>query len=182
MKREAQRAVTGEPHPRLEGGEKVTGRAEYSSDVRLPGQLYARVLRSPLPHARISRIDMTRAQSLPGVHAVLSIANAPEIDWYENTRLFDRTLRFNGDEVAAVAAESEELAEEALLAIDVEYEPLPFAVTIDAGMRGEPVVEARGDAARGLREADVVIDALYTTQCALRNQTIAPASSPRFSG
>ena len=169
MKREAQRAVTGEPHPRLEGGEKVTGRAEYSSDVRLPGQLYARVLRIPLPHARISRIDMTRAQSLPGVHAVLSIANAPEIDWYENTRLFDRTLRFNGDEVAAVAAESEELAEEALLAIDVEYEPLPFAVTIDAGMRGEPVVEARGDAARGLREADVVIDALYTTQCALHN-------------
>ena len=75
-------AVVGQPHPRLEGAEKVTGRARYSSDVRLPRQLYARVLRSPYPHARIKRIDTSRAEALPGVHAVLSSANAPEIEWY----------------------------------------------------------------------------------------------------
>ena len=169
MKRDPHAAVTGAPCPRLEGGEKVTGRAQYACDVRLPGQLYARVLRSPVPHARISRIDASRAAALPGVHAVLSVANAPEIEWYEGTRLFDRHVRFHGDEVAAVAAESEELAEDALRAIDVDFEPLPFAIGMDEGSRGEPVVETRGDAARGLREAEVVIDQTYTTQCALHN-------------
>lgn len=131
MKRDPHAAVTGAPCPRLEGGEKVTGRAQYACDVRLPGQLYARVLRSPVPHARISRIDASRAAALPGVHAVLSVANAPEIEWYEGTRLFDRHVRFHGDEVAAVAAESEELAEDALRAIDVDFEPLPFAIGMD---------------------------------------------------
>jgi xanthine dehydrogenase YagR molybdenum-binding subunit len=169
MKPDPHAAVTGAPCPRLEGGEKVTGRAQYACDVRLPGQLYARVLRSPVPHARISRIDTSRAAALPGVHAVLSVVNAPEIEWYEGTRLFDRHVRFHGDEVAAVAAESEELAEDALRAIDVDFEPLPFAIGMEEGSRGEPVVETRGDAARGLREAEVVIDQTYTTQCALHN-------------
>ncbi|HJQ61237.1 MAG TPA: xanthine dehydrogenase family protein molybdopterin-binding subunit [Burkholderiales bacterium] len=169
MKRDPHAAVTGAPRPRLEGGEKVTGRAQYACDVRLPGQLYARVLRSPVPHARISRIDASRAAALRGVHAVLSVANAPEIEWYEGTRLFDRHVRFHGDEVAAVAAESEELAEDALRAIDVDFEPLPYAIGMDEGSRGQPVAETRGDAARGLREAEVVIDQTYTTQCALHN-------------
>ena len=61
------------PHPRVEGAEKVTGRARYAYDVRLPGQLYARVLRSPHPHARIRRIDTAQAEALPGVRAVLSV-------------------------------------------------------------------------------------------------------------
>src|SRR5688572_12567768 len=91
--------VVGQPHPRVEGAEKVTGRARYTYDIRLPGQLYARVLRSPLPHARITRIDTTRAEALPGVHAVLSFANAPDIAWYQESRLFDQTVRFVGDEV-----------------------------------------------------------------------------------
>jgi xanthine dehydrogenase YagR molybdenum-binding subunit len=169
MKRDAHAAATGAPHPRLEGGEKVTGRAQYSSDIRLPGQLYARVLRSPLPHARVSRIDTGRAAALPGVHAVLSSANVPEMSWYEGSLIFDRTLRFNGDEVAAVAAESEEIAEDALRLIDVEFEPLAFAVDLGHGARGEPVTERRGDVARGLHEADVVIDETYTTQTALHN-------------
>jgi CO/xanthine dehydrogenase Mo-binding subunit len=142
MKRDAYAAATGAPHPRLEGGEKVTGRAQHSSDVRLPGQLYARVLSS---------------------------ATAPEIAWYEGSLVFDSTLRFNGDEVAAVAAESEEIAEDALRLIDVEFEPLPFAVDLDHGARGEPMSERRGDVARGLREAEVVIEETYTTQTALHN-------------
>lgn len=154
---------------RIEGPEKVTGRARYACDVRLPGQLHARVLRSPLPHARITRIDTARAERLPGVHAVLSSANAPGIAWYEESRLFDRTLRFVGDEVAAVAAESEEAAEDALRLVDVEYEALPFSVGLDDGARGEPQLERRGELERGLREADVVIDATYTTQTALHN-------------
>src|SRR5919108_4575837 len=73
--------VAGRPHPRVEGREKVTGRARYAYDVHLPGLLYARVLRSPLPHARIRRIDTARAAALPGVRAVLSVENAPQIPW-----------------------------------------------------------------------------------------------------
>lgn len=154
---------------RIEGPEKVTGRAHYACDVRLPGQLYARVLRSPLPHARITRIDAARAERLAGVHAVLSSANAPDISWYEESRLFDRTLRFIGDELAAVAAESEEIAEDALRLIEVDYEALPCAVGLEDGVRGKPQLQRRGDIDNGLREAEVVVDAVYTTQTALHN-------------
>jgi CO/xanthine dehydrogenase Mo-binding subunit len=154
---------------RIEGPDKVSGRARYACDVRLPGQLYARVLRSPLPHARLSRIDTGPAERLPGVHAVLSSADAPDISWYDESRLFDRTLRFIGDEVAAVAAETEEIADDALRLIAVEYEPLPFTTGLDDGHRGEAQVKTRGDAGRGLREADVVIDQTYSTQSALHN-------------
>lgn len=154
---------------RVEGPEKVSGRARYAADVRLPGQLFARVLRSPLPHARLTRIDTARAERLAGVRAVLSSADAPGISWYDESRLFDRTLRFIGDEVAAVAAESDEIAEDALRLIELEYEALPFAVGLQDGERGEPRVERRGDVERGFREADAVIDATYSTQAALHN-------------
>src|SRR4051812_8603307 len=91
--------IVGRSPSRLEGREKVTGRAEYSYDVRLPGQLQARVLRSPHPHARVRRVDTSKAAALPGVRAVLSFENAPEIPWYRDSFLFDRTVKFVGDEV-----------------------------------------------------------------------------------
>ena len=154
---------------RVEGPDKVSGRARYAADVRLEGLLYARVLRSPLPYARIARIETAAAEKLPGVHAVLSSANAPDIEWYEESRLFDRTLRFAGDEVAAVAADSDEIAEDALRLIEVRYEALPFTTGLDDGARGKPTSAERGDLNRGLREADVVIDQTYSTQTALHN-------------
>jgi xanthine dehydrogenase YagR molybdenum-binding subunit len=174
--------VVGRRHPRVEGIEKVTGRALYTYDVRLPGQLYARVLRSPLPHARIERIDTARAEALPGVHAVLSFVNAPEIEWYQETKLFDQTVRFVGDEVAVVAAESEEIADDALRLIEVSYQPLPFVVDTAAALQpgapqlyesgnvaGEPQKYQRGDPEAGFRAAEVVIDQSYTTQSAIHN-------------
>jgi CO/xanthine dehydrogenase Mo-binding subunit len=179
---DASLAVVGRPLPRLEGVEKVTGRARYAYDMHLPGQLWARVLRSPIPHARIRRVDTSRAESLPGVRAVLSSANAPEITWYKDSYLFDRTVRFIGDEVAAVAADTEEIAEDALRLIEVDYEPLPFAVDLAAALRpdapklreagnvaGEPKVYRRGDPEAGFRDADVVVDEVYTTHTALHN-------------
>lgn len=99
--------------------EKVSGRARYAYDIRLPGLLYARVLRSPLPHARIRRIDTSRAAALPGVRAVLTSASAPDITWYQDSLLFDSTVRYIGDEVAAVTADAEEIAEDALRLIDI---------------------------------------------------------------
>ena len=175
-------AVVGKGHPRLEGNEKVTGRARYSYDVRLPGQLYAKVLRSPHPHARIDRIDTAAAEQLPGVYAVLSSANVPDIAWYDESALFDTTLRMIGDEVAAVAAESEEIAEDALRLIEVTYTLLPFVTDLEAALRPgapkvwaggniteEPKIYDRGDAEAGLSEAEVVIDEVYTTAVALHN-------------
>jgi CO/xanthine dehydrogenase Mo-binding subunit len=192
---DADLTVVGRAYPRLEGREKVTGTARYSSDVRLPGQLYARVLRSPLPHARIRRLDTSRAARAPGVHAVLSKENAPRIAWYEEGVLFETTLRMVGDEVAAVAAEREDQADDALALIDVEYEPLPFATSIDAALRrgasaihdggnvaGDPVRYERGNPEAGLREADVVIDATYETRAALHNALEAHGCTASWEG
>jgi xanthine dehydrogenase YagR molybdenum-binding subunit len=174
--------IVGQPFPRVEGRAKVTGHARYSYDVRLPGQLYARVLRSPFPHARITRIDTSKAEQLPGVGAVLSSASEPEIAWYEDSFLFDPTVRFFGDEVAAVAAISEEIADDALRLISVEYEQLPFATDLETALRddapqlrprgnlaGEPKIYDRGNVAAGFEAAEVIIDQIYTTHAALHN-------------
>ena len=178
--------VVGKPHTRLEGADKVTGRAQYSYDMQLPGQLYARVLRSPYPHARVASIDTSKAEALPGVHAILTLANTPEMEWYEEkVKLFESTVRFVGDEVAAVAAESEEIAEDALRLIQVTYSPLPFVTDMEKALQsdaplihphnergnraGEPKTYERGDVEAGLREADVVIDQHYRTETALHN-------------
>jgi xanthine dehydrogenase YagR molybdenum-binding subunit len=142
----ARLSVVGQPHPRVEGHEKVSGRARYAYDVRLPGQLYARVLRCPHPHARLRRVDSARAEALPGVRAVLHAFNLPEIEWYEDARLFERELRFVGDEVAVVAADSEEIADDALRLIEVEYEPLPFVTDLAAAQRPDaPKVRPDGN-------------------------------------
>jgi xanthine dehydrogenase YagR molybdenum-binding subunit len=179
---EAQLAVVGTSPSRLEGREKVTGTAVYAYDVRLPRQCYAAVLRSPHPHARVLRIDTSAAETLPGVHAVLSSADDLDIAWYGNSSVFDSTVRFAGDEVAAVAAESEEIAADALRLIEVEYEPLPFVTDLEAAMADgapkvwpegnipeEPTVYDRGDADAGLAGADVTVDLTYHTASALHN-------------
>ena len=119
----------GQPAPRIEGPAKVTGATQYTADVALPGTLWGRALRSPLPHARIVRIETSRAQQVPGVHVVLTGADVRGIRY--GRRLFDvpvlaeDRVRFAGERVAAVAAQDRDAAEEALALIDVEYEELP---------------------------------------------------------
>jgi CO/xanthine dehydrogenase Mo-binding subunit len=174
--------IVGHEYSRLEGLEKVTGKAQYAYDVRLPGQLYAKVLRSPHAHARITRIDASRAAKLPGVHAVITSEDAPEIGFYERTMLFDRTVRYQGDEVAAVAAETEDMANDALRLIEVDYETLPFVTDLQAALQpdapkvrdegnlaGEPKVYDRGNVAAGFEEADETYEQIFTTQVALHN-------------
>src|SRR5215470_7178032 len=122
-------ASIGQPARHIEGPAKVTGRALYAADVRLPGMLWGKCLRSPFPHARILSVDASQARQLPGVHTILTGTDLPE------TRLGrflldipvlarDR-VRFIGEKVVAVAAESPDIVEEALTLIDVEYEELP---------------------------------------------------------
>ncbi|MHC4942518.1 MAG: xanthine dehydrogenase family protein molybdopterin-binding subunit [Planctomycetota bacterium] len=176
--------VVGKPLPRIDGYDKVSGSAVYTSDVILPNMAHARTLRSPHAHARIKRIDTAEAEKIPGVLAILSSANAPDIGWYGNTsNLFDKHLRYEGDEVACVAAETEKIAEEALSRIKVKYEILPHVV--DAGkamqddapklhensnvVRGQPAEYSRGDVDAGFAEADAIVEDTYTTQVALHN-------------
>ena len=119
----------GRSVPRLDAEEKVTGVARYTADIDLPQTLWGAALRSPLPHARIVNIDVSRALAAPGVHAVLTGDDVRGIRYgrrlYDVPILAEDKVRFIGERVAAVAAVDRDAAEEALLLIDVEYEELP---------------------------------------------------------
>lgn len=140
----AYRAV-GKPLPRLEGAEKVTGKTLYAADVAVAGALWAKILRSPHPHARIVRVDTSKARSLAGVGAVISGQDLPPV--LVGLRMKDMPVlardrvRYVGEPVAAVAAEDAETAERALELIDVEYEELPYVTdAVEALKPGAPVL------------------------------------------
>ena len=136
--------VVGKPAGRIEGPDKVTGRLRYAADLSVPGMLWGKVLRSPHAHAKIVRIDTSRAKSLPGVHAVITGAEHP----YLIGRVLKDTpvlaigkVRFIGERVAAVAAETKAIAEAAIALVDVEYEALPAVFeTLEALKPGAPIV------------------------------------------
>ncbi|HPC83476.1 MAG TPA: xanthine dehydrogenase family protein molybdopterin-binding subunit [Thermoanaerobaculaceae bacterium] len=178
-------AVVGRPMPRIDAYERVSGTAVYPSDLVLPDMLYGAILRCPHPHARVRSVDLTAAASMPGVCAAIS-GSSPEADlrWSYTrqvfTKLFDPTCRFEGEAVAAVAAQTPQQARDALRAIRVEYEVLPFvvdetrALAPDApgiaesgNLVGEPEIYTRGDVAKGFAEADAVVERTYRTACEL---------------
>ena len=166
--------------PQVTARAKVLGRAVYAGDIKLPGMLHGRVLRSPYPHARIVAIDTAAARALPGVRAVLTGADAPAQLWgahhKERAVLAKDVVRYCGEEVAAVAADSDEIARDALDLIQVEYEELPAILSPDEAMdedapgvhsgRGNVAHEIRferGDVAAGFASAHLVHEATYTT-------------------
>jgi len=193
-KHSAPRKVIGTSTPRLEGPDKVSGRAIYATDVVLPDMLWCKVLRSPIAYGRIKRIDTGRALELPGVHAVATGEDVHGLligrKIYDMPILADGVVRFIGEKVAAVAAESEVIAEEALELIDVEYEELeplldPLAAIDSAATLLHPNVQSyrgllhpidrpsnvfvhmnwtKGDVETGFREADVVVENTFTTK------------------
>ncbi len=129
-----ERRWIGKDVPRLEDPKLLAGRATYTDDVKLPGMLHAAVLRSPHPHARITRIDTSQARALPGVFAVITGEDAKELtnplpafcaEPVVQYALAVDKVRFVGEAVAAVAAVDRYTAEDAAGLIDVEYEPLP---------------------------------------------------------
>ena len=158
----------GHVTPRVDAIERVTGQAKYTNDLKLPGMLYARVLRSPHPHARIRHIDTSAASRLPGVQAVITHENA-QVVWgagavaggrqysdaiKEITRqrryIFNNPVRCVGDAVAAVAATDRHIAEQALALIQVDYEVLPFVL--------EPEAALAADAPRIWPEGNLCLD------------------------
>jgi len=175
-------AVVGRPQRKVDGLAKATGAALYADDIQLPGMLHAKTLRSPHAHARIVRIDASRALALPGVHAVITGRDMPipygVIPWTPDEHaLALEKVRFIGDEVAAVAAVDEDTANEALELIDVEYEPLAAVLDPEQALAGggEPIhANKRGDNVskhvslefgpidRALAEAEVLLEADYS--------------------
>jgi len=175
--------VIGKRIPRIDGYEKTSGTAEYTFDKILPRMTYGAILHCPYPNAQIKSIDISKAKALEGVLDIITYQNTPEIEWYGMSYLFDPHLRFEGDEVAAVAAETQEIATAALDLIEVEYEQLPFVVDAteamqddshlvhDSGniMGGQPRTYSRGDIESGFAEADVTVENTYTTQVEIHN-------------
>jgi CO/xanthine dehydrogenase Mo-binding subunit len=134
-------STLGTEIPQVTARAKVLGRALYAGDIKLPGMLHGKVLRSPYPHARIVSIDVSQALALPGVKAVLTGADAPRAMWgvhhKERRILAEGSVRFAGEEVAAVAAATEEIARDALDLIRVEYEELPAILTPEEALDEE---------------------------------------------
>ena len=185
--------VVGNPTPRVEGELKVSGEARYAVDITLPGMLWGKLLRSPIASGKIKRIDTQKAHALAGVHAVITGADCTGLKigrrLYDMPILADGEVRFIGEKVAAVAAETEEIAEEAINLIEVEYdetEPLldpvealkPDAKLIHpdvVGYKGLPkplsqptndfiyVTWGKGDLETGFRQADIIVENTFTT-------------------
>ncbi len=173
-------AVVGRSVPRSDAAAKVTGRAIYTEDVQLPGMLYGRLLTSPHAHARVLAIDTSAAEALPGVKAVITGKDVSDVKYgvsparYDEYVLAKDTVRFVGDEVAAVAAVDEATAEEAVKRIKVTYEELPavldpFAALADdapdihSEARGKHNVNTLvehhfGDVDEGFAAADAVLE------------------------
>ena len=120
----------GKSQPRIEGYGKVTGQTKYAADLPFEGLLWAKVLRSPVPHARIVKIDVAKAKALPGVRVVLTGADVKDV--FVGTRVKDQPVlvedkvRMAGDALVAVAADTEAIADEAIGLIDIQYEELPY--------------------------------------------------------
>jgi CO/xanthine dehydrogenase Mo-binding subunit len=200
MGREKNFKVISSPVARADGLAKVSGRTLYAADVDCSGVLWGKIQRSPYPHARILKVDVSRARNVPGVEAIVTgedakgsfvgkqIRDMPALCW--------DLVRFIGDRVAAVAAETRDAAEEAVSLIDVDYEELPAVFDPFEAMQGDaPLLHAdlsvyggapkdtlalnvhngltrldwrKGDVESGFREADVVLE--HTFRIPARHQ------------
>ena len=178
--------TVGHATHRIDALQRVTGGAKYTGDIHLPGMLYARVLRSPHPHARIRKIDLSKAMALPGVKAILTHENCDIVwgsgDQLGQRRLFNNPVRFAGDPVAAIAAVDRHVAEDAMHLIDVDYEVLPFLTDVEEALKPgaiaiheggnlslnnqrqpQPQTYKRGSVADGLEAADRVFEDNFTS-------------------
>ena len=199
--------VIGHTQIRKGGIAKVTGTAQYGSDVDLPGQLYAAVARSPYPHARILQINTQEAAALSGVRAVITGADCPTLfgSFIADQPIVAREkVRYQGEPVAAVAADTQEIAREAARLIQVEYEQLPVVNDLETSMKNEVLVHEdwsqydcssacfpvqgtnigdqyhlkKGDVEAGFAQADEIVESDFT--CGMLQQPpLKPILPPR---
>ncbi len=167
----------GQRLPKLDAPDKAAGRATYGHDVRLPGMLHGKILYSAHAHARVVRVDASRAERLPGVKCVLTAADNPptHFGYGKDQTAFKTIARSRRDEIAAVAAVDPDVAAQALSLIEVEYEPLPALFSVAAALApGAPLIHPEhgsnlfqtyryqhGDLARGEAESDLILESRY---------------------
>lgn len=181
-------SVVNTSPPRIDGVEKVTGSALYAADYSLPGMLYGKILRSEQAHARIVHINKNKALALEGVKAVITHADVPHVlhpgapaprvgQLVADQYVLAEKARYFGDGIAAVAATTEEIAEEALHLLAVEYEPLPPVFDVEEAQKpgapsihgtegnlvGPPFIIERGDVDKGFANADAIFEGHYET-------------------
>lgn len=173
----------GSSTQRIDAPSKVTGRLKYAADLKTPGMLYVRMLRSPHPHARIVDIDTSQAEKMPGVVSVLTWRDVPGEDGHgvvvdDQPAFAKEKVRFVGEGIAAVVAESEFAAKEAVSAIHVEFEPLPGVFSAqDALKEDAPTLHSdfpgnllkhvkirKGDVSTAMEHAAHVVEETYRTQ------------------
>ena len=176
-------AVVGQPVPRIDGAMKTSGLQRFGADYYMPGMLYLKTVRSPHPHARVLKIDGSEALKRPGVVAVITAADIKGMNRHglagpnrPSLIPIGDNVRYVGDPVALVAAETLELAEEAALLVKVDYQPLPAVFDPEEALTpGAPILNydrddnlvsdyhmERGDVGKALAEADVVIENTYS--------------------
>lgn len=174
--------IVGKNTPIRDAAAKATGQIKYVADMSFPNMLYAKVLFSPVAHAKIKHIDTSKAEALEGVAAVICYKNTPqirfnscgeEIDGTLSERVFDDTVRYIGDRVAAVAAEDIKIAEQALRLIEVEYEELPICLDPEEAIKegAYPIHECGncftdvnlkcGDVEEGFAQSDLIFENDY---------------------
>ncbi len=157
--------IVGRPATRIDGLERARGEAVYTADLKLPGMLHTAVLRCPFAHARVARLDLSRALAAPGVHAAIGPGDTP---------VLSDECGYQGAAVAAVCADTYAQARAALAAVEVEWEQLEVVLDPDeavarGAVHGEPRVRERGDVAAGFADADVVVEGEYRTQVVLHS-------------
>jgi len=180
-------SIVGKKTPRIDAYERVTGQAQYTGDLQLPGMLYARVLRSSVPHAKIASIDTSKAEKLPGVKAIIHHGNA-QVPWSSGglthrRYIFNNPVRYVGDPVAAVAATDRHIAEDALKLIEINYEKIPHVLDANEALKPDapkitpngnlsvgkgpfsaPIEESWGDVEQGFKEADKIFEDTFITK------------------
>ena len=185
-------------HPRIDGQDRVSGKARYGDDWKIPGMLYARVLTSSIAHGRVKKIDTSKALSISGVKAILTCLEDRTI-WHAGDRDHERRIlpdhvRFVGETIAAVAATSRRVAEEAVQALEVEYEELPAVFSLeqareagapkvwDEGNVCPPMTESFGDVKTCFENADLILEGDYSTSKVSRAQLEPPMSLAWWEG
>ncbi|MFQ5495468.1 MAG: xanthine dehydrogenase family protein molybdopterin-binding subunit, partial [Phycisphaerae bacterium] len=180
-RRTGRRTLIGKRVPKLDAPDKATGLARYLDDIKLPRMLHGKILFADRPHARIVHIDTAAARAIPGVRAVLTADDIEQVPFgfaADNTALKKDKVTCLRDEVAAVAADTPEIAAAAVKRIRVAYEDLPIVASVEAARApGAPVIHdkvpdnvpfrfdyAHGDVEQGLRESDVVVEETYDLQ------------------
>jgi CO/xanthine dehydrogenase Mo-binding subunit len=172
--------VVGQRVQRMDALEKVTGTARYTADMQLPGMLHAALLRVPVPRGRVTQLDLTAAIALDGVRGAITAYDLPTIK-IDGVRMFDHDIQYTNQCIAAIAADTLEIAERALHAIVCDVDQSAHVLTVAEALaadapklrthgnapRNTPRVISRGDVDAGLRDADVTITREYRTPCAL---------------